>query len=155
MLLGSFLTWEESNRTDFSKPAPTLKEAIPLPPKLADRLNLKIDVDFQAVPFSEAFSFLSNEIATPIDIDGDALKAGGFTKNLKQTFQMDTVRVQDVIVRIFEESKGIDVNPEKCLVIIVNENEKRMLVTTKAAAIQKGQAPFEIGKDEAGRVKAE
>ena len=131
LFLAGYLAWEESTRTDFSKSSPGPKDLTNLPDTIAERLNKKVDVDFRGTPFSEAFAFLSQEISTPIEIDGDALKAGGFTKNLKQTFQMDSVPAKDVVQRIFEESKGISDNPEKSLVMVVNEPQKRIVITTK------------------------
>ena len=144
LFLGSLLAWDESTRTDFTKARPMPPEGPMIPARVADRLKMTIDVDFRATPFSEAFAYLSSEIKTPIELDGDAIKAGGFTKNIKQTFQQQGARVQDVIVKIFEESKGMDVNPEKKLVIIVDEKQQRLLVTTLAAANRRGLSPFDL-----------
>jgi hypothetical protein len=147
MVLGSLLAWDESTRTDFSKAikvAPT--EGARVPALVADRLKMKIDVDFRAMPLNEAFTFIGGEIKTPIEIDGDGLKAGGFTKNIKQEFRMDAARAQDVVIKIFESSKGVDANPEKNLVLVVDEAKKEILVTTTASAGRKGLTPFVMTK---------
>ena len=95
---------------------------------------------------NEAFAFIGGEIKTLIEVDGDGLKLGGFTKNIAQVFKMDGARVQDIIVRIFEESKGVNQPPDKTLVIIVDESKKKILVTTLAVANDKGMTPFDLTK---------
>ena len=148
LALGTLLAWDESTRTDFSK-AKTKQQSTDgqsVPELVADRLKLKIDVDFRRTPLNEAFAFIGGEIKTPIEIDGDALKLGGFTKNINQTFKMDAARTHDVIIKIFEESKGVDPKPEKTLVIIVDESKKTILVTTLAAANDKQWKPYPLTK---------
>ncbi len=144
MVLGTLLAWDESTRTDFSKSKPTATDDAGLPALVVDRLKIKIEADFRSTPFNEAFAYIGGEIKTPIDIDGDSLKLGGFTKNIKQDFRMDSSRAQDVIVKIFEESKGVDSNPEKNLVLVIDETKKRILVTTLAGAGRKGLKPVEF-----------
>lgn len=146
LALGTLLVWDESTRTDFSKAKPYQPDTSNLPALVADRLKMKIDVDFRATPLNEAFSFLAGEIRTPIELDGDALKAGGFTKNIKQEFRMDKAPVQEVILKIFAECKGIDPNPEKTLVIVVDETKKSIYVTTLAGAGRKKLNPYPISK---------
>ena len=148
LALGTLLAWDESTRTDFTKviEKPTTPEGPAVPDKVADRLKLKIDVDFRRTPMNEAFAFIGGEIKTLIEVDGDGLKLGGFTKNIAQVFKMDGARVQDIIVRIFEESKGVNQPPDKTLVIIVDESKKKILVTTLAVANDKGMTPFDLTK---------
>ena len=59
---------------------------------------------------------------------------------------MDGAKVQDIILMIFKESKGIDPKPEKTLVIIVDESKKNVVVTTLATANEKGLMPFDLSK---------
>lgn len=148
LALGTFLAWDESTRTDFSKAAvkPVLPDTPAVPDKVADRLKMKIDVDFRRTPLNEAFTFIGGEIKTTIDIDGDGLKLGGFTKNIAQVFKMDGARAQDVIVKIFEESKGVNQPPDKTLVIIVDESKKTIQVTTLAVAESKNLTPYDLSK---------
>ena len=147
LFLGTYLAWDESTRTDFSKAKPVPTDRQQIPATIAERLKLKIDVDFRATPLSEAFAYISGEIKTPIEIDGDAIKAGGFTKNLKQSFRLDAATVQQVIQKIFEESKGVEPNPEKHLIILVDENQKKLVVTTSAAASKRKNEDMRM-KDE-------
>ena len=146
LALGTLLAWDESTRTDFTKTRekPTTSDAPAIPDKLADRLKMKIDVDFRRTPLNEAFSFIGGEIKTTIEIDGDGLRLGGFTKNIAQVFKMDAARVQDVILKIFEESKGVNQPPDKTLVAIVDESKKRILITTLAVAADNGLTPYDF-----------
>lgn len=142
LFLASYLAWDESTRTDFSQSVPIATTSSRPATSVAERLKKKIDVDFRGTPFSEAFDIIGGEISTPVEIDGDALKAGGFTKNLKQTIRLDAVAVYDVILRIFQESKSVEGNPEKQLVLVVDESNQKLIVTTFAAADKKGWQPF-------------
>ena len=57
---------------------------------------------------------------------------------------MDAARVQDVILKIFEESKGVNQPPDKTLVAIVDESKKRILITTLAVAADNGLTPYDF-----------
>lgn len=143
LILAVSLAWEESTRTNFST-SPNANEGKKLPPTIAERLKLPIDVDFRASPMNESFTYIGGEIGTKFELDGDALKAGGFTKNLKQEFRMNAAPVGSVIQKIFEEAKGVDSNPEKRLVIVVDEVRKQVVVTTLAAAQKRGLVPTDL-----------
>ena len=95
---------------------------------------------------TEAFNFIGGEIKTPFEVDGDALKLGGFTKNISQEFKMDAARPIDVIIKIFEIAKGVNKPPEQTLVIVVDESKKSVVVTTLATANEKGLKPFDLSK---------
>ena len=144
LFLGTLLAWDESTRTDFTAARRSTTESQDGSISIAERLSQAIDVDFRAAPMNEAFAFISGEIKTPIEIDGDALKAGGFTKNIKQSFRMDATRAQDVIARIFSESKSIESNPEKCLVLVIDEANQKILITTQAAADRRQLKSFRL-----------
>ena len=148
LALGTTMALEESTRTDFSKakPVPVESAGPKIPDLVADRLRMKIDVDFRRTPLNEAFAFISGEIKTPIEIDGDALKLGGFTKNIAQVFKMDGAPVKDIVLKIFADSKGIDPKPEKTLVVVVDESKKSLLITTLATASESGLKPYELTK---------
>ena len=145
---GTFLAWDESTRTDFSKAkakTPT-QEGLSVPDMVADRLKMKIDVDFRNTEMHEAFAFIGGEIKTPITLDGDALKLGGFTKNIKQSFKMDAARPQDIFMEIIKVCKGLGPKPEATMVIVVDESKKDILVTTLSTANEKGLKPFDLSK---------
>lgn len=148
LALGTLLAWDESTRTDFTKAVakPVTNDGPALPEKLADRLKMKIDVDFRRTPLNEAFSFIGGEIKTTFDVDGDGLKSGGFTKNIAQVFKMDGARVQDIILKIFEDSKGVNQPPDKTLVIVLDETSRTITVTTLAVANAKKLSPYDLTK---------
>lgn len=139
LALGALLAWDESTRTDFTKEAPSPKPVKSnVPDKIADRLMLKIDVDFRRTPLEEAFDYIAEEIQTTIEIDGDALKLAGYTKNMTQTFKLEQVPASEAIHTIFTQK-----DQEK-MVIVVDESKKRILVTTRAAAESQGLTIFDV-----------
>lgn len=147
LALGTLLAWDQSTRTDFTKERtkkPTADEP-KVPDMIADRLKMKIDVDFRRAPLQDAFAFIAGEIKCTIDIDGDALKAGGFTKNMPQTFQGDKMLVQDIFVKILERYQDPQ-KPGNTMVIVINEDKKTILVTTLAFAEQQKLTPFNVFK---------
>uniref|UniRef100_A0A7C4QSK4 Uncharacterized protein n=1 Tax=Schlesneria paludicola TaxID=360056 RepID=A0A7C4QSK4_9PLAN len=140
LALGTLLTWDESTRTDFSKPAPAAAPSSDanLPKTIAERLRKKIDVDFRREPLQGAFAYIGEETKVNIEIDGDALKLAGYTKNMPQEFKLEQVPALVVIRTIFEQKD----QGKMCLVI--DEQKKLCLVTTHAAAEQKGLKPYPL-----------
>lgn len=143
LALGTLLAWDESTRTDFTKERVTKPSADEpkLPDKIADRLKLKIDVDFRRTPLQDAFAFIAGEIKTTIDIDGDALKAGGFTKNMPQQYQADKITALDAIGRILDRYQDPQ-KPGNTMVMVVDEDKKTILITTLAFADQQKKTVF-------------
>jgi hypothetical protein len=138
LALGTLLAWDESTRTDFNrKLTPTAPSAGSKPPtSIAERLKQKIPVDFRRTPLQEAFAYIADEIKVTIDIDGDALKLSGYTQNMPQTFQMESVPATEAI-------QGILKNYDK-MCIIVDETRGAITVSTYPVAEQKGLTPFKL-----------
>lgn len=138
LALASLLTWDESTRTDFSQtpqqPQPSSKPN--LPDRIADRLSLPIDAEFNRTPLQDAFAYISDEIKVPIEIDGDALKFAGYTKNMPQTFDLGTVPALTAIAEILK-------NYEQ-MVIVVDEQKKVVTVMTRSFAKNKGLSPYPV-----------
>ncbi len=148
LALGTLLAWDESTRTDFTKKSPTKSapsDGVKLPDLIADRLKLKIDIDFRRTPLQEAFSYISGEIKTTIDIDGDALKFGGYTKNMTQDMKLDGQPVKLGIAKILDKYQD-PIRPEKHMVIVVDEAKKLILVTTQASCNKLKLTPFDVSK---------
>ena len=128
--LAALLTWDESTRTDFSAAVP--RRVVPgktLPETVAGRLGIKIEVDFRRTPLQEAVKFVGEEIQVPFEIDGDALKLSGYTKNMPQTMtKADSAKA--VLNEIMKKYKG--------MVIVVDEGKKRITLMTQAAAEKLG-----------------
>ncbi len=146
LALGTLLAWDESTRTDFSVKAvaQTKKSDKPdiasLPIK--QRLERKIDVDFRRTPLQEAFAYIAEESKIKIEVDGDALKLAGFTKNMPQTFKMDQVPVHEAIYGIVKNYEEED-NP---LVIHVSVKDNKITVLTKSVAESRQMEIYQFKK---------
>lgn len=145
LALGTLLAWDESTRTDFTRQRSTQQPAADdkLPEMLADRLKMKIDVDWRRTPLQDAFAYIAGEIKTTIDIDGDALKAGGFTKNMPQDLKSDRTTAKDAIVKILERYQD-PAKPGNTMVIVLQQDKKRILVSTKAFCDQQGLTIYDV-----------
>ncbi len=133
LAIGTLLTWDESTRTDFRKSAVTdkPKETGKLPDLVADRLKqFKIEIEFNRTPLQDAFKFIADECKVTIEIDGDALKDAGFTKNMPQNMTLGKVTGLEGIAGILKKYA----NEAKPLVLVIDEAKKRALITTKTFA---------------------
>ena len=137
LALGALLTWDESTRTDFTKDAPVRQQGTgpKLPDLIADRLKMKIEVEFNRTPLQDAFAYIAEECKTGVDIDGDALKDKGYTKNMAQTFKLEGSGLEAI-------KNILDRYDSMCLV--VEEDKKQFLITTVTFAKKNGQKVFEI-----------
>lgn len=147
LALGTVLAWDESTRTDFTKERTKKPSAdeVKVPDLVADRMKMKMDIDFRRTPLQDAILFISGEMKTPIEIDGDALKAGGFTKNMPQQFTGDKMTAQDALAKILERYQDPQ-KPGQTMVISVNEEKKMIILTTKAFAEQQKLPIFDVLK---------
>jgi predicted Zn finger-like uncharacterized protein len=142
LALGTMLTWDESTRTDFSADAPRLAVAIPkLPETVLERLQLPVDAEFDRMPLQEALDYISGEIRVAVEIDGDALKDAGFTKNMAQTFTLGKVPAADALKQIIGQYK----EPGKEMVVVIDEPRKTLVVMTRKFADQQGLTVHEFG----------
>lgn len=155
LALGTLLAWDESTRTDFTKQRPrTTTDDAKVPDKIADRLKMKMDVDFRRTPLQEAVAFIAGEMKTTIEIDGDgALKAGGFTKNMPQTFQGDKLTALEAIAKILVNYQDPE-KPGNTMVIVVDEEKKMITVTTKAFSVKQPSNTVVVEMDEQKKVTA-
>ncbi|MCA8982780.1 MAG: hypothetical protein R3C12_02145 [Planctomycetaceae bacterium] len=146
LALGTLLTWDESTRTDFtekvqvasSTPATQTVDKSKLP--LQERLQLKFDVEFRRTPLQEAFAYIAGESKIPIDIDGDALKLAGFTKNMPQTFTMEqatTLQAIYGIIKTYEKESSP-------LAIYIDEEKNEILVLTTKVAEDRGLKTYDF-----------
>ena len=97
---------------------------------------MKIEIDFRRTPLQDAFAYLGEETQVEFEIDGDALKLAGYTKNMPQTFYLGTVPATKALHAIL--------NQYDQMVIVLDESKQAVTVTTKAAAAQKGLKPFPV-----------
>ena len=138
LALGTLLAWDESTRTDFTKQAPKPKTSEPkLPDLIVDRLKLKMDVDFRRRPLQDAFSDVGEATHVTFDIDGDALKVAGYTKNMAQSFKLGEVPATQALAKILGQY-------DKMCVCITDEAKDIVTVMTFEAAKQKGLTPLKF-----------
>ena len=138
LALGTLLAWDESTRTDFTKQAPKPKTSEPkLPDLIVDRLKLPMDVDFRRRPLQDAFSDIGEATHVKFDIDGDALKVAGYTKNMAQTFNLGEVPATQALKKILSQY-------DKMCVCITDEDKNIVTVMTSDAAKQKNLTPLKF-----------
>ena len=130
------LAWHESMRTDFTKSAAPAGTGAPSdePPKtLAERLKKPIEVDFRKTPLESAFASLGEETKVTFEVDGEALKFAGYTKNMEQNHRLGTVPAEKAVAAILMQY-------DKMCVVLDEKNDKAM-VTTFVAAEAAGRKP--------------
>jgi hypothetical protein len=132
LAIGTLLTWDESQRTDFSKsvgPVTPAKETPSnLPTLVAERLKqLKCEIEFTKVPLQDGVKYIADECKVTIDIDGDALKAAGFTKNMEQNMKLGKVTGLEAIAAILKKYEKEKVP----MVLVIDEGKKMALITTR------------------------
>lgn len=139
LALGALLAWDESTRTKFAeKPAAgSSDDAKPAQP-VAERLKKKIDVDFRRTPLQDAVAYIGDETKVKIDIDGDALKFAGYTKNMPQEFKADQITGFAALQRIFT-AKG-----QEKLCLVLDEKKNQAIVMTYQAAETKSLTPYKF-----------
>ncbi|MFM7921305.1 MAG: hypothetical protein ACKPJJ_13865 [Planctomycetaceae bacterium] len=138
---GTLLTWNQSLVTEFRDETKQTKAAddVKVPDKVADRLQLKVLVDFRRTPLQEAFGYIGESIRTDVVIDGDALKGAGFTQNMPQTMDLGSVTALQAIDRILQNY----VKERDPLVLVVDEGGKRLMLSTKTKAEADGLKIFD------------
>ncbi|GIX04781.1 MAG: hypothetical protein KatS3mg114_0650 [Planctomycetaceae bacterium] len=139
--LASLLAWDESTRTDFTRelqPTPSVVVAGDRAVNITEQLQKPIDVDFRREPLQGCFDFIAQELKVTIEIDGDALKFAGYTKNMPQELKLEKTPARLVIKALFEK-KG-----QEQLCLVVDEAQNKAVVTTHAACAQRGIKPYPL-----------
>lgn len=132
---GTMYAWRLAQNTDFSKPLkqnPSKK----LPDLIAERIHLPIDVDFRRMPLQEAIGYIAEETQIRFEIDGDALKDSGYTKNMPQTFNLGIVPASRALYEIVKKYPD--------MVVVLDEKNKVITVMTRKFAAAKNLKPFEL-----------
>ena len=108
------------------------------------RLKTEIEVDFAKIPLQEALKFIAEKCDVEIAIDGDALKNSGFTKNMQQNLTLGKatgLEAIEAILKKYEKER-----PGRGMVLVIQEDEKKALITTAEFAKKNDQTPFEFSK---------
>lgn len=139
LALGVLLAWDEGTRTKFSdKPSSGGSDEPKANIPVAERLKKKIDIDFRRTPLQDAVAYIADETKVKIDIDGDALKFAGYTKNMAQEFKMDQATGFAAFEKIFT-AKG-----QEKLCLVIDEKNNLAIVMTHQAAETKGLKPHSL-----------
>ena len=134
LAIASLLAWDESTRTDFSQ-ATSVAAVQTAKKTLAERLKTPIDVDFRREPLEPAFLYIASEAKVNGEVDGEALKLAGYTKNMPQTYNLGKVPAEKALGAILAAKEY-----DKMCVAIDEKNDK-MILTTYAAAKDQGLTP--------------
>jgi hypothetical protein len=152
LALGTVLVWDQSTRTDFertaSAPPPAAVAETTPPPRaitLEEKLQQKIEIDFRKTALQDAFAYISGESRIPIVLDGDALKAVGFTQNMNQDMNLGEVTVQEALLAIMKGKghKIIEDNPDT-MILILDEQGQSFTVSAVPYATDRGFKPYEF-----------
>ena len=142
LALASVLTLREAEVTDFSKEVKQKAPTTKLPDLIADRLKMKIDLEFERVPLQEAIDYICFELKIKYVIDGDALKDSGFTKNMAQNHDLGVAPAMDGLQAIVKQYVTEGKNTSMCFVI--DEQKKLLTLTTIKFAENQGLKPYPL-----------
>lgn len=103
---------------------------------VAEKLETVVAGEFQRTPLQEALAYLAEEGKFNLEIDGDALKFAGYTKNMAQTFDMGDVTIKEAL-------RQITVQYDK-MAVAIDEASGTLIVLTFQFAEQRGLKPIEF-----------
>lgn len=109
---------------------------------VAAGLKTEVEIDFAKTPLQDAFKFIAEKCEIEIEIDGDALKFAGFTKNMEQNLTLGKVTGLDAIAAILKKYE----NEKIPLVLVIQEDQKKALITTSEFAKKAELTPFDFSK---------
>ena len=107
------------------------------------RLKKEVEIDFNRTPLQDTFKFIAEKCDVEISIDGDALKAAGFTKNMSQTLSLGKTTGLQALEAILKKYAGEKIP----MVLVVDEEQKKALITTTEFAEKGKLTPFVFPKE--------
>ena len=126
LLLASYSCWESDRpilRPEMLQIADNSNQTKEVVLTWQQRLVKPIEIEFKRSPLQDAFSYIADETKLTINIDGDALKLSGYTKNMPQNFSLGKVPALKAVQQIVAQYDAM------CL--IKGEGEYEIIVTTK------------------------
>jgi len=108
------------------------------------KLKAEIEVDWKKMPLQDAVKSIAEKCEIEIDLDGEALKASGFTKDMEQNLTLGKVTGLAAIDAILQKSEKE--RPGRGMVLVIRDEEKKALITTAEFAKKNEQTPFEFSK---------
>lgn len=144
LALATLFTVNEAARTDFTADVIVAANDQPkLPDTIVERLRIPVDSEFSRRPLEMALKYLCDEIEVNLEVDGDALKDAGYTKNMPQTFNLGIVPVE----RSFAEIVNTYQEPGKIMVMSIDEKTKTIHILTEKFALQKNLPIYKFKKE--------
>jgi hypothetical protein len=104
---------------------------------VAARLQLPVDADFRRTPLHQAFASIGEQVGVKFEIDGDALKDAGLTRNMPQTLSLVQAPATDALQAILKQYS--DLGGGNRLVISVDERKGVATVLTTKSAREQGR----------------
>jgi tetratricopeptide (TPR) repeat protein len=132
---------DKGTETDKSKTDSQTK-AIDLEPTLVERLKSEVEIKFEKTPLQDAIQFIADKCEVPIELDGDALKEAGLTKNMPQTLDLGKTTGLEALAAILKKSEG----EKSSLVLVLRANQEKALITTSKFAKNNDLTPFDFSK---------
>lgn len=131
LLLGGVLLWHNQFVQSTPPTAETSEVSSVSPPRkvipLTERLQQRIDVDFRREPLESALQTVAQELSSPIEIDGEALKLAGYTRNMPQTLQLSQFPAGGVLQKILMQY-------DQMVLAVIEGTPETLLLTTREAA---------------------
>ena len=108
-----------------------------------DRLKKKVEASFDRIPLQDALKLIADKCEIEIDLDGDSLKAAGFTKNMPVTLKLGKVTGLEAIGAILKRYE----QERRPMVLVIDEEKKKALITTAEFAKKEKLTPFVFPKE--------
>ena len=154
LALGMLLSWDISTQTDFSAAStpdmpiaaaePPKTNTVEVPDSVEERLKqLRFEGEFNN-PFQDAIAYVAEETKTEFNIDGNALKDAGFTKNMPIKLDLGEVNGLEALKAIILSERCRPPVPEKRICIVIDEANKSVLVSTEAFAKANEQTVYPL-----------
>ncbi len=143
LALATLFTADEATRTDFAAEVVVADTNKPkLPETIAERLKIPVDAEFNRTPLEQALLYLAGEVDLTMEVDGDALKDAGYTKNMPQTFNLGVVPLEQALAKIVNNYQEVG----KVMVMSIDEKTKTIHILTEKFAKQKNMPIYEFKK---------
>jgi acetyl esterase/lipase len=105
-------------------------------PPIQQLLQQKVSVNFRRTPLQEGVAEIGKQSGIEIQLDGDALKQSGYTRNMPLQFELKDVPASRVVQEILSKYDQL------CLVVDAAKNAAT--ITTKPVAAQRGLTVVEL-----------
>lgn len=137
LALGTMLTWNEALSTDFTASAPVVASNEPEPElTLEEKLKLEVDAEFNGEFLEVALAYIGDSIGAETYLDGEALENRGYTRNMRQTFNLGKVPAEVAFAKICSQYPG--------MVISVDHEANQIRLTTDGFATNEGREIYPL-----------